>query len=319
MAQLSNLLLKLSRELFPDRTERDLFVSALMHPRPCDGYLFWCQPKQQTFELRAALDWQPEFVDRLAPGQQPEKHVLFQQGAYDSVEFTALFMASVLLSLSDRPGLVFDLCAGTGSNSVFAWQLLQPKLLLANTLIRQHHRPLLGHLRRCGITPAAMMSVDSGVLAEVIPATADLVIVDAPSSAQSVLARGRLNPGCFHPVTITKYAKCQRRLLTNAARLVAPQGYLLYITRTYSLDENEQVLDWFLDRFSQFVPCVVPHLSPYQSRFTPRPAYRLFPQDHLPNGAWGLGGFTTLLQNTDVGLTRSLSPQFLTQPRISMV
>ena len=296
-----------------------MFVSALVHPRPCDTYLLWCQPKQQVFELRAALDWQPEFVDRLAPGQQPEKHLLFQQGAYDSVEFTALFVASLLLSLGDRPGSVFDLCAGTGSNSVFAWQLLQPKLLLANTLIRQHHRLLLGHLRRCGITPAAMMSVDSEVLAEVIPGTEDLVIVDAPSSAQSVLARGRLNPGCFHPVTIAKYAKCQRRLLANASRLVASQGYLLYTTRTYSLDENEHILDWFLDRFSPFVPCVVPHLSRFQSRFTPLSAYRLFPQDDFPNGAWGLGGFTTLLQNTTVGSTRSLSPHFLTQPRISQV
>ncbi|MBC7516704.1 MAG: hypothetical protein H7237_09800, partial [Alkalinema sp. FL-bin-369] len=44
----------------------------------------------------------------------------------------------------------------------------------------------------------------------------------------------------FHPVTIAKYAKCQRRLLANASRLVAPQGYLLYTTRTYSLNENEQ-------------------------------------------------------------------------------
>ena len=252
MAQLSNLLLKLSRELFPDRTEREMFVSALVHPRPCDTYLLWCQPKQQVFELRTALDWQPEFVDRLAPGQPPEKHLLFQQGAYDSVEFTALFVASLLLSLGDRPGLVFDLCAGTGSNSVFAWQLLQPKLLLANTLIRQHHRLLFGHLRRCGITPAAMMSVDSGVLAEVIPGTADLVIVDAPSSAQSVLARGRLNPGCFHPVTIAKYATCQRRLLANASHLVASQGYLLYTTRTYSLDENEHILDCPFRRTDSF-------------------------------------------------------------------
>jgi len=214
--------------------------------------LLWCQPKQQVFELRATLDWQPEFVDRLAPGQQPEKHLLFQQGAYDSVEFTALFVASLLLSLGDRPGLVSDLCAGTGSNSVFAWQLLQPKLLLANTLIRQHHRLLLGHLRRCGITPAAMMNVDSGVLAEVIPGTADLVIVDASSSAQSVLARGRLNPGCFHPVTIAKYAKCQRRLLANASRLVASQCYLLYTTRTYSLDENEHILDCPFRRTDSF-------------------------------------------------------------------
>ena len=121
MAQLSNLLLKLSRELFPDRTEREMFISALVHPRPCDTYLLWCQPKQQVFELRAALDWQPEFVDRLAPGQQPEKHLLFQQGAYDLVEFTALFVASLLLSLSDRPASSLGQCVPScGSPRLFA-------------------------------------------------------------------------------------------------------------------------------------------------------------------------------------------------------
>lgn len=121
MAQLSNLLLKLSRELFPDRTEREMFISALVHPRPCDTYLLWCQPKQQVFELRAALDWQPEFVDRLAPGQQPEKHLLFQQGAYDSVEFTALFVASLLLSLGDRPASSLGQCVPScGSPRLFA-------------------------------------------------------------------------------------------------------------------------------------------------------------------------------------------------------
>ena len=140
-----------------------------------------------------------------------------------------------------------------------------------------------------------MMSVDSGVLAEVIPGTADLVIVDAPSSAQSVLARGRLNPGCFHPVTIAKYAKCQRRLLANASSLVAPQGYLLYTTRTYSLDENEHILDCPFRRTDSF------------------------PKTIFQTEAWGLGGFTTLLQNTTVGSTRSLSPHFLAQPRISQV
>ena len=262
MAQLSNLLLKLSRELFPDRTEREMLVSALVHPRPIPIYY---GVSRSSRYLNCARRWTGS----------PSLSIGWHR-------------VSSLRSIS-------YFSARTGSNSVFAWQLLQPKLLLANTLIRQHHRLLLGHLRRCGITPAAMMSVDSGVLAEVIPGTADLVIVDAPSSAQSVLARGRLNPGCFHPVTIAKYAKCQRRLLANASRLVAPQGYLLYTTRTYSLDENEHILDCPFRRTDSF------------------------PKTIFQTEAWGLGGFTTLLQNTTVGSTRSLSPHFLTQPRISQV
>ncbi len=319
MAQLSNLLLKIAKELFPDRTERDAFVSALVHPQPCESYLLWCQAKQGNFEVRSPLVWQPEFVDRLAPGQQPEKHPLFKQGAYYPIDFNALFAVSALLSLGDRPELVLDLCAAPGGKSIFAWQLLQPKFLLANARLQQQSPLLLKHLRRCGITPAALMSVDVEILAEVIPEIATLVIVDAPSTTQSLLAKGRLNPGCFHPVSITKYARLQRRLIINAARLVAPQGYLLYTTNTYSLEENERVLEWFLDRVPHFVACEVPHLNGHESPFTAIPSYRLFPHHTLPDDVWGVGNFTALFQNNTLGQPRSLPPRFLTQPRITLV
>ncbi len=320
MAQQSNLLLRLAKELFPDRTEREAFVSALLHPQSCDAYLLWCQAKQGAFTVRSSLDWQPPFVDRIAPGQQPEKHALFRQGAYYPIEFNALFAISGLLSLRDRPGLVLDLCAASGGNSIFAWQQLQPKLLLANALLPKQRHLLLRNLRRCGITPAATMSVDVAILAQVIPAIADLVILQAPSTVQSLLARGQLNPGCFHPVSIHKYAKRQRRLMAHAVPLVAPQGHLLYSTSTYSLEENERVIEWFLDRFPQFIPCQIPHLSQHQSPFTPVQSYRLFPhQELLPHNIWGVGSFTTLLQNNTPGQPRSLPPRFLTQPRITLV
>ncbi len=319
MAQLSNLFLRLAKQLFPDRNHRDEFVSALMHPQSGDAYLLWCQPKQSVFEARSPLPWQPEFVDRIAPGQLPERHVLFGQGAYYAVDFNAVFAASVLLAVDDRPGIVLDLCAGSGGKSIFAWQLLQPKRLLSNTIIQKQRRFLLANLRRSGITPSAIMSVDSGILAEVVPAIAEVVIVDAPSSTQSVLARGKLNPGCFHPVTINKYAKRQRRLLASGARIVAPQGYLLYTTSTYSLEENERVLDWFLDRFPQFRPCEVPHLEAHRSTYTPHAAYRLFPHQVLPQEVWGAGGFTVLLQNTTPGTAQPLSPNFLNQSRVTLI
>jgi len=109
------------------------------------------------------------------------------------------------------------------------------------------------------------MSLDAKILAKIIPKTAGLAIVDAPCSGQSLLAKGISNPGCFHPVTINKNANRQKRILANSAQLVAPQGYLAYMTCTYAIAENEQVCAWFLNRFPQFVPVVVPDLVPYQS------------------------------------------------------
>jgi 16S rRNA C967 or C1407 C5-methylase (RsmB/RsmF family) len=148
--------------------------------------------------------------------------------------------------------------------------------------------------------------MDSEVLAREIPQTADLVLVDAPCTGQSLLAKGGKAPGCFHPVTINSNANRQKRILANSTQVVAPQGYLLYMTCTYSLEENEQVIEWLLHRFPQFQPVSVAHLGKYRSHLTDIPCYRLFPQSGL-----GAGAFTALLQNTEMGSAQPLPQTFL--------
>lgn len=318
MAQLSNLLLRLAQQLFPDQRERYEFVTALTYPQPGDAYLLWCQPRQPQFETQYRVNWLPDFVDRIAPQQHPEKQILCREGAYHPVEFSTLFAFSPLQKLTDSPKVLLDLCATSGG-CIFTWQLCKPQLLLANAIAPPEHALLLATLRRCGITPAATLKVNVDILAQVIPKTADFILLTPPSTRQSLLARGKVNPGCCHPGNIRQYAQRQKRLLTAAAALSAPQGHILYSTRTYSLEENEGVLHWFLDRFPEFRAQSVPHLRPYQSDYTQFPAYRLFPHQRLSEGTWGAGGFTVLLQHQSQEPLRSLPPQFLTQSRITIV
>jgi len=66
------------------------------------------------------------------------------------------------------------------------------------------------------------------------------------------------------------------------------------MTCTYSTAENEAVCEWFLQKFPQFQPVEVPHLSAYQSHLAKIPCYRMWPQEKL-----GAGAFTVLFQNTE--------------------
>ncbi|MEB3295270.1 MAG: RsmB/NOP family class I SAM-dependent RNA methyltransferase [Synechococcales bacterium] len=314
MAQPSNLLLKQARQLFPDTTERERFVQALIQPQPFQPAILWCKPPIAVFATEPPLAWQPPFVDRLHLGQQPGKHPLHDQGAYYCLDFSSVFAASVLLSLPKMPKLIFDMCAAPGGKSIFAWQALQPHLLLANEVVGKRMGALLSNLRRCGLTPAALMTVDSQIVAEVIPMTADLVLVDAPCSGQSLLAKGKLNPGCFHPVNINKNANRQKRILANSAQLVMPNGCLVYMTCTYAREENEQVIEWLLERFPEFQPIAIAPLQVYQSQLAEFPCYRMFPQDRL-----GAGAFTVVLRNTTRGQRRELPTHFLQQSRITQL
>ncbi len=291
----SNLLLKLSRHLFTDSSEQERFIQALIHPtlfRPC---IIWCKEKPSNipFNVVSATPWQPSFVNALDIGEKPGQHPWHESGYYYCLDFSSIFAASTLLTIGLPVQSVFDMCAAPGGKSIFAWKALRPELLISNEVIGKRTGMLISNLKRCHIKPCVVTSIDSQILAQLIPGSSELVIVDAPCTGQSLLAKGGKAPGCFHPNLINKSANRQKRIIANSAKIVAPQGYLAYITCTYSLEENEEVCEWFLAKFPKFQPLVIPHLLAYQSHLTTIPCYRMWPQQGL-----GAGAFTVLFKNS---------------------
>lgn len=304
----SNLLLKLSQRLFENPDDRAAFIDRLVDPKPVAPCILWCQTKPDPlpFDREDPLPWQPEFVDRLIVGQKPGQHPLHDKGAFYCLDFSSVFAVSTVQTIISPVNVVLDMCASPGGKSVFAALAVRPQQLLSNEVIGKRSGALISNLKRCRVSPAIVLRLDSKILAEEIPNTAQLVLVDAPCSGQSLIAKGGKAPGCFHPVTINSNANRQKRILANSAQVVAPQGYLAYTTCTYSPEENEQVADWFLERFPQFQAVEVSHLLSYQSHLTTLPCYRMFPQQGL-----GAGAFTVLFQNKEEADAQNLPEDFL--------
>lgn len=51
---------------------------------------------------------------------------------------------------------------------------------------------------------------------------------------------------------VDRYAELQREILCHAAQMVKPGGYLLYSTCTFAREEDEQTVEYFLDRMLFF-------------------------------------------------------------------
>ncbi|MFN6464099.1 MAG: RsmB/NOP family class I SAM-dependent RNA methyltransferase [Nostoc sp. DedVER02] len=296
MEKPSNLLLKVSRRLFANLDEQEKFIEALINPQPFSPSILWCQQKPEISPLAIETPtyWQPQFIDRLSLGEKPGQHPLHQQGYFYCLDFSSVFAATTLLAIPESVPLVFDMCAAPGGKSIFAWKALQPDLLISNEVIGKRLGMLISNLKRCQISPSVVVNRDSSIFAEMFPCSSNLVIVDAPCTGQSLLAKGEKAPGCFHPSAINKSANRQKRIIANSAKLVSPKGYLAYMTCTYSPEENEQVCEWLLARFPQFQAMEISNLAKYQSHLTTIPCYRMFPQDRL-----GAGAFTVLFQNTN--------------------
>ncbi|MEO0983964.1 MAG: RsmB/NOP family class I SAM-dependent RNA methyltransferase [Cyanobacteria bacterium J06639_14] len=331
MAEPSKQLIKQAQRLLGDEGDRDAFIEALSNPQPFPPTILWTQPKPPEFdwEVLPPLPWQPNFVDRLAVETQnipvavetqnfaslrrPGQHPLHEKGYFYCLDFSSVFAVSAIQAISQTVDVVIDLCAAPGGKSLFAWVALRPTHLLCNEVIRKRVKILISNLKRCGAMEAIVLNLDPTILAKQTPHCAQLVLVDAPCSGQSLLAKGQAVAGCFHKVTVNRNANRQKRILANAAQLVQPEGYLLYSTCTYAPEENEQVGTWLLKKFPEFAPVAVPTLQAYQSPLTELPCYRLWPQSGL-----GAGAFSMLLRREGGAIARSLNQGFLEEHQFTL-
>jgi len=287
------LMMKHASNLFADEAERGRFVEALTEGvgRESAILILKDRPEIKVFPHLPALPWQPNWVMRIDPEFRAAKHALYEKGAYYSLDFSSVFSASAMLAIPNPVRRVLDLCASPGGKAIFAWRAFNPEVLACNEAIRKRTGALISNLHRCGIERSVVWSADPSVYARKFPKAFDLLIVDAPCSGQSLLAKGDEAPGCWHPEMIEMNVGRQRRIIGNAAQCVRPGGHLLYATCTFSVKENEKVAAWLMQQMPDFEAVPVPHLEAFRSPHADFPCYRLFPHQ-----GFGAGAFTCLLR-----------------------
>ena len=307
----SRLLEKLAKRCLSDSGEREAFIAALLQGHNAQHSLLWLRGEVRTqspFAVLPPASFQPQFIDRVTESEHAGKHELHQQGAYYCLDLSSVFAASVLQGIPQekRPSRILDLCSAPGGKGIFAWRMFSPELLVCNEVIGNRIPALLANAKRCAIAPVLISNNDPAKLAEYLPRSFPLVIVDAPCSGQSLLVKGKPVPGCFHERTIGMNANRQKRIIANASQVVSPGGYLAYMTCTFSREEDEGVVEWLLKKFPDFQICEVPTLAEFRSTLSEHACYRLWPHQGL-----GAGAFTALLRYVPEGSTNPPNVELL--------
>jgi len=318
-AEATNLMKKQAAQLFPGaEAEQSAFLDSLITPslvkRPA---IIWTRPEDRETSHFPVLDralcpkWLPEEIQFLATEAEPGKSPLFKKGAFYPVDVSSIYTASAMLAVGGARR-VLDVCAAPGGKSLFASVVLKPEFLLANEVIRKRLGILCHNLRKTARPNCYTQDLDPAELMRVGPSTFDLVIVDAPCSGQSLLAKGIENPGCFHPNILKGNAKRQLGILSRAAACVSPGGSLFYSTCTFAHRENESVIEKFLKSHEEFSSMEAPHLADCRSDLSDCFSYRIYPHRHA-----GAGGFVCLLRRAgDPGELPPLPEIFLKYPTL---
>lgn len=230
----------------------------------------------------------------LKPGElgNSVEHIL---GYYYVQELSS--MLSVIALSPQKNDIVLDLCASPGSKtSQISAKMENTGTLIANDYKLDRIRILASTLERCGVTNCIVARNDGSQLCQNLSKKNfkfDKILLDAPCSGEGTL---RSSPKTFlmwNINVVKKLSREQKKLITNAIKVLKAGGTLVYSTCTHSPEENEEVIDFAVKNF----PVKIEEISlPVKSRqgitewqgekFSQevKKAKRIYPQDNDSEG-----------------------------------
>ena len=153
---------------------------------------------------------------------------------------------------------VLDSCSAPGGKTTQLCQMVGERgIVVANEYESKRCRILQGNVERLGAKNTVVVNLDTAVLAETYPMTFDIVLCDAPCSGEGMFRKNSVAIDEWSLENVEMCAERQREILTNVSKCVKLGGRLVYSTCTFSLEENEMNVRWFLDNFPDFILCDV--------------------------------------------------------------
>lgn len=205
--------------------------------------------KEMPFTLRE-VPWAEEgFYYEAA--QQPGKSTFHDAGAFYIQEPSAM---AVVTALDPKPGeRILDLCAAPGGKSTqIAGRMRGQGLLVSNEIVPSRARILSQNIERMGVANCVVCREEPKKLAEYFPAFFDRVLVDAPCSGEGMFRKDDVAINEWSPENVSMCAARQRDILEHAAQMVCAGGVMVYSTCTFSVEENENVIDAFVKAHPEF-------------------------------------------------------------------
>lgn len=171
------------------------------------------------------------------------KHPYFNCGLYYIQEPSAMTVANCVSFNHDD--YVLDMCAAPGGKTCFvASQLSDKGLMIANDINKLRAGILSENIERFGLNNTIVTNSDPIKLEKHFSNFFDKIILDAPCSGEGMF---RKLDQAIETWSIDKVKECayiQRNLIDSAYKMLKDDGILIYSTCTYSLEENEEQVDY---------------------------------------------------------------------------
>jgi len=233
--------------------------------------------------------------NRLKPGElgKTKEHLL----GYFYVQEISSMLPLLVLKPKENETLL-DLCASPGSKTTQAAAMMNNKgLIIANEVSLGRVGILNSNLEKCGVMNTIVTRKEGVSLCEKFLKKTNLkfdkILVDAPCSGEGTLRKSPKTFLMWNKKMIENISKTQKRLASNAIKILKVNGEMIYSTCTLSPEEDEEVIDYLIKNFDVEIEsvklpiklrCGVCEWEGKQYSKEVSKACRLYPQDNNTDG-----------------------------------
>lgn len=177
---------------------------------------------------------------------------LFKEGRYFVQDESSQIISHLLQPL---PGeRILDACAAPGGKTTHIAQIMNDRgEIMALDLHAAKVKLIQENCHRMGIRSVRAFQGDASQPLPFPPGmTFDRVLVDAPCSGLGILHRNPEAKWHRKPEDIARLQKLQKSILDNITSRLKPGGVLIYSTCTMTHEENEGVIEAFMETHTDF-------------------------------------------------------------------
>ena len=192
--------------------------------------------------------------------EQPSRHPYYFAGLYYLQEPSAMTPANRLpVEPGDR---VLDVCAAPGGKATeLGAKLGREGILVANDISSSRAKGLLKNIEVSGIGNVLVSSEEPGKLENYFAEYFDKILIDAPCSGEGMFRKDKKVIKAWEEHGPSFFAKIQRNIITQAARMLKKGGWMLYSTCTFDEEENEGTIRHLLREYPEFT---IQPIEPYE-------------------------------------------------------
>lgn len=185
----------------------------------------------------------------------------FIEGLFTVQDVSSMLVAPVV---NPRAGsLVVDACGAPGGKTTHLAELMDDTGTVLSLDVHEHRlRATREAASRLGLSSIKTMLHDATKELSGLEDQVDALLIDAPCSGLGVLNRRADARWRKTPDDINQLVELQKSILDAMSKCLKPGGTLVYSTCTITREENDDVIDWFLDSHRNFRPSAIANFLP---------------------------------------------------------